>query len=764
MKIKESYKMYWKLKTRALEETLMDITFNDETHDSVSNQDLIDTPVKESERDAKPLRDETKQVIEIPHERDKAGPENTKQKDIESADKKAVDDISKENIESTDKKDSENIDPEGCKGQSPITSTSVDENEYKNVKGVWGDHLSKANEQIPKKKQPLFLGRSSSFQLSQNKFANSSFTKRNPRKSLSMSKIKSKSDNDNARTDKLEQTANSEANGKNGVDDGSAETKPMFGDAVKVTYAESKSNTQSLATVQQIIEGHTINRNLNSGWLNRCAKQNNLEYPKIDPQRLSGTSDSGIESTLESSIHSPKENVPAPEVPVAPQISDDEDFVCNSDSEEEHKNKRIRNFKKRCSDQDNHPAKRLCTATDANLSIANRIERQSENINTVSSEEKCENFNSTGITAVRSSSVNIDRHIETNSSSGIDKCDSKPVGMPQIVDENIHDEKDPEKSPEQRTATSRKVRRRIKKVPSNDSDPDFDEGEEEKNDSKKAPTTKRARTTRKNKSSNKTATKGEKKNESKVRKSSRKKKDSQHNEENTEAAEGKEPVIYGIETLEAVPRFAVSKCAQGDLIEQYTRSVSSKTDTLKTSVVTASTKGALSDREKLEKKVADGKVNENFVRINLKKKVFVRGKKNFNFSKYKKNQWKQRKKELGSGEGSLAVADFVEKIGGSSKCFKCGEMGHFSRRCPNSKDDDLIPLNEVDNSSPFPTLEEAQEMASKNAVMAHGNRIAHLPEKPSYCPETGVELPENKMDDNNADDNDLWEAFDDEVI
>ena len=29
MKIKESYKMYWKLKTRALEETLIDISFFD---------------------------------------------------------------------------------------------------------------------------------------------------------------------------------------------------------------------------------------------------------------------------------------------------------------------------------------------------------------------------------------------------------------------------------------------------------------------------------------------------------------------------------------------------------------------------------------------------------------------------------------------------------------------------------------------------------------------------------------------------------------
>lgn len=45
----------------------------------------------------------------------------------------------------------------------------------------------------------------------------------------------------------------------------------------------------------------------------------------------------------------------------------------------------------------------------------------------------------------------------------------------------------------------------------------------------------------------------------------------------------------------------------------------------------------------LEKKVASGSLNENFVRVNLKKKVFVRGKKAFSFSKYKKTVWKSRK-------------------------------------------------------------------------------------------------------------------------
>ena len=46
------------------------------------------------------------------------------------------------------------------------------------------------------------------------------------------------------------------------------------------------------------------------------------------------------------------------------------------------------------------------------------------------------------------------------------------------------------------------------------------------------------------------------------------------------------------------------------------------------------------NKEKLEKRVAAGTLNENFVRVNLKKKIFVRGKKSFNFSSYKKKLWK----------------------------------------------------------------------------------------------------------------------------
>ncbi|XP_077280539.1 recQ4 helicase [Temnothorax americanus] len=503
--IKEAYKMYWKLKTRALEETLTDITFCDDMQDNITNK----SPRKLG----------------------------TNQKNLSP--EKAT-------------KDTENIDPHDSKCLTEIEG-SFNQLNSMNIEGAWGSHLSKNKEQASKKKPALLIGRSSSFQLSRNKFESSTFSKRNPRKSLSSAKIRNKSENSilsRSSVDRLD------ADSKDGFDVVGDETKPIFGESMKVTFEKNKPVVpHSINAVQQLADGHvtSVSRNLNPGWLDRCARDSNLEVMTINPQRLSGTSDSGIES-MESSIYSPKNLAPTVHSASSLQVSlsDEEDFICNSESEEEHKNnKRIRNFKKRLSDEDGCPAKRRCIRIDSDSTITGSNDIDSDSFK---------------LTSYADRSFNLLHR---------DKCSKNEI------------ERD------------------------NDND----------------------------------------------------------------------------------------KCK-------------------------------LTAKKKLEKKMAAGTMNDNFVRINLKKKVFVRGKKSFNLAKHKRNQWKQRKKELASSESNLDAADLIDKNG--TTCFKCGESGHFARNCPASRGDDLIPLEEVDDSSNFPTLEEAEKMANENAIVAHSHKIERLPERPSY--------------------------------
>ena len=592
---------------------------------------------------------------------------------------------------------SENVAPQkivSTESESPVDSV--------NVKGVWGDHLSNKNQNVPKRSKSLLVGRSSSFQLSQKMFKSSSFSKRNPRKSLSMTKIKSKSD--------LSVTTSTPVQ-KNDVPDAIELTESLYGEKVKIIQQEHKIVTQSLNTVQQLIEGRnlTTNRTINQGWLERCGMGNILDILPEEPRRLSGISDSGVES-MESSIHSLKESLQSTSTQTTDKslhISDEEDFVFNSDSEEERRSKRIRNLRKIPSDVD-HFTKRFCVS-DLSFSYSQPLPVKPA-LDLLSNENRNETLDSKKITAQKEEILTLNEENSTK---------KETDELPKI----------------KRTLSKRKLRRRIKINSDDDSDPEYFE------ETKKKP----KRNTRTSRAKKNIEDVDDKKDSSpKTKRSVRGRSAKKEEVPDKDMDLLENDIRFGIESLEVVPRLPMKGSGTGDLITDFSRVLAFSEKFAENLTKEVKPKNKMTAKERLEQKIASGELNDNYVRVNLKKKVFVRGKKSFNFSKFKKNQWKERKKELASSAGSLDAADFAEKSGGA--CHLCGEKGHFARYCKARKGDDLLPLEHMDDSSDFPTLEEAEQMARRNALIAHSTRIDRLPKTSSHSADGEAEDFEDEFD------------------
>ncbi|XP_050076104.1 uncharacterized protein LOC126563502 [Anopheles maculipalpis] len=181
---------------------------------------------------------------------------------------------------------------------------------------------------------------------------------------------------------------------------------------------------------------------------------------------------------------------------------------------------------------------------------------------------------------------------------------------------------------------------------------------------------------------------------------------------------------FGLDRLKSIPRIDIKELVRDTQIaNNFITGASDGTG----EGAPGSSNGAnlASGKDKaLRKKMAAGKLNENFVRIDIRKKVFVKGKKTINYSRYKKSQWKAKKAAALSGPDM----DMRGCDGGVLTCFQCGGTGHMAFQCKKQAEDKLLPYDaDTIEESSFPTLEEAEAMVKSQTVVVHSKRIENLP-------------------------------------
>lgn len=87
-------------------------------------------------------------------------------------------------------------------------------------------------------------------------------------------------------------------------------------------------------------------------------------------------------------------------------------------------------------------------------------------------------------------------------------------------------------------------------------------------------------------------------------------------------------------------------------------------------------------------------------------------------------------------------------------CFNCGKTGHFARNCKETKGDGLLPLEADEEVCPFPTLEEATEMAKdkryvvRNPILDKNSLSKDTSYKTGALPEDSEERENDNIESN----------------
>lgn len=209
------------------------------------------------------------------------------------------------------------------------------------------------------------------------------------------------------------------------------------------------------------------------------------------------------------------------------------------------------------------------------------------------------------------------------------------------------------------------------------------------------------------------------------------------------ADEAREQVEYlpPIDVLtDVVPRLATKDLKRTsekfyDFLVEETPAAAKPTDPATAKVVvpiTLAERKANEAKDRLLKKIAGGALNENFVRIDITKKVYVKGVKSGKFRREKMKNWRHKKRvnAMAGPDMNMGGCD-----GGLLTCFQCGGVGHFAQNC-KVRTDALLPV-EVADDSPFLTLDEAENMAEERRLLAHSHRPDIIPVIPSQAYKAG---------------------------